>query len=324
VRIYAEDPGANFFPAPGPVRAFVPATGRGIRWEIGLDAVDEITTRFDPMISKLVCTAGDRRQALELVAQTLERSLFAGPRNNMPFLIWLTRHPEISQRPATTHFISRYVQDALTWETVTRKALEPDEGALMGALEAGLLMESSADASLFAGNPSTDSITATAFALTPLKPTSQSLKLEIKIMNKFTAWNPVDHRSVSRYGFAVYQNGQGVSRPFQFVVHQSPNRTEHWIGLQGHNWVRVDERLSSGGSGGGTNQGDGMVAPVPGKVIQVLVNAGDAISTGQILYVLESMKMQFEVKAAKSGIAGVILVKEGDQVMSGQQLGEWA
>ena len=111
--------------------------------------------------------------------------------------------------------------------------------------------------------------------------------------------------------------------PFSFVVFQSPNRTEYWLGMNGHNWVRVDERASTVSSLGGTDGSDGMTAPVPGKVIQVNVTAGTSITTGQVLFVLESMKMQFEVKAARDGKAAKTLVAAGDQVTAGQVLAEW-
>ena len=67
-----------------------------------------------------------------------------------------------------------------------------------------------------------------------------------------------------------------------------------------------------------------MSAPVPGKVIQVNIKAGSKVESGQVLFVLESMKMQFEVKASKEGLAATINVAPGDQVTSGQKLGEWA
>jgi 3-methylcrotonyl-CoA carboxylase alpha subunit len=338
VRIYAEDPGNNFFPAPGPVRAFVPAMGRGIRWEIGMDAVDEITTRFDPMVSKLVCTASDRVQSMELLAQTLERTLFAGPRNNIQFLIWLARHPRIVDRPADTHFIGACVDEALTWESTARHKLHQDSEALMAAIEGRRISHPAATIHQHGGHADHSSITQSAFAksslpsshppslLTGLQSsnTNTSSPMITQVTAKHIAWSPAEPHSVSRYGFGLYQSsGKSTAKPFSFAVFQGPTRTEYWLGLQGHNWVRVDERSSSAVSSGGGGQGDGMSAPVPGKVIQVSIQNGSKIEAGQVLFVLESMKMQFEVKSSKSGTAAAVLVSPGDQVTAGQQLGEW-
>ncbi len=327
VRIYAEDPGTNFFPTPGPVRAFVPAQGRGIRWEVGMDTVDEITTNFDPMISKLVCTAGNREQALELLAQTLERTLFAGPRNNIQFLIWLARHPRICERPSDTHFIAAHVTDALKCEATERESLQTDVDALMQAIEGRRIAVPGSTTHFYGGVATHANVTLSAFAreATPSssKPSSARSQIVTHITTKHMAWSPADPRSVSRYGFGLYEMGQGSSAPFSFVVFQSHDRIEYWLGLKGHNWVVVDERTSSTGSGGSNDQSDGMSAPVPGKVIQVNITAGSSIETGQVLFVLESMKMQFEVKSSKTGSAASVLVKQGDQVTAGQPLGEW-
>jgi acetyl/propionyl-CoA carboxylase alpha subunit len=323
VRIYAEDPGTNFFPAPGPVRAFVPATGRGIRWEIGMDTVDQITSKFDPMISKLICTAGDRKQALELLAQTLERTLFAGPRNNIQFLIWLARHPRIIERPMDTHFIAANVGEALNWESNAREALETEVDILLSAIEGRQISSSDTAIQHMDGTPTVNNLTNAAFAIGSSTKSARPLKLATQVTMKQITWSPVDPHSTSRYGFGRFDRGANQLRPFSFVIFQSPSRTEYWLGINGHNWVRVDERASTVSSLGGTDGSDGMTAPVPGKVIQVNLAAGASITTGQVLFVLESMKMQFEVKAARDGKAAKTLVAAGDQVTAGQVLAEW-
>lgn len=324
VRIYAEDPGANFFPAPGPVRAFVPAQGRGVRWEIGMDTVDEITSKFDPMISKLVCTAGDRKQALELLAQTLERTLFAGPRNNIQFLIWLARHPAVVARPVDTHFIAAHVKEALAAEAASRKQLEPTVDALLDALEGRRVGTPGSTAHPHSKHSDANSVTASAFAKTASPTPNREPSLAVHVTQKNLSWSPIDPQAFSRHGFGLYDRGDHKTHSFGFVVHQGPLLSEYWISIAGHNWVRADERASSAGSGSGSTQGDGMTAPVPGKVIVISVGAGSVVEAGQTLFILESMKMQFEVKSTKSGEVAKILVEQGMQVTAGQTLGEWA
>ncbi len=325
VRIYAEDPGNNFFPAPGSVRAFAPASGKGIRWELGIDLVDEISDKFDPMIAKLVCSAGDRRQALELVAQTLERTLFAGPRNNIQFLTWLVRHPKITSRPVDTHFIGKNVNDALEWETSKRSALEPVVNQLLDRLESGSLAGFDAS-TISTAHTNIPTVTESSFSLRATHaPSSRQMTADkIQIISGQVAWSPQDPRASSQFGFGRRLiNGQ-IDLAFSFAVYKSPNRFEYWIGVSGHNWVRIDERKTIASSGATAGNLDGMTAPVPGKVIQISITGGDLITKGQTLFVLESMKMQFEVKASLDGRAGTILVKTGQQVAAGQQLAQWA
>ncbi|WP_457750853.1 biotin/lipoyl-containing protein, partial [Thermococcus sp.] len=67
--------------------------------------------------------------------------------------------------------------------------------------------------------------------------------------------------------------------------------------------------------------GEGVVtAPMPGKILRILVKEGDEVKTGQGLLVLEAMKMENEVSSPKDGIVKRILVTEGDTVDSGQAL----
>ena len=65
------------------------------------------------------------------------------------------------------------------------------------------------------------------------------------------------------------------------------------------------------------------MAPVPGKVIAVKVKEGLTVETGDTVFILESMKMEFEVKAARSGVVKAVKVTTGVQVTAGETLAEW-
>lgn len=76
-------------------------------------------------------------------------------------------------------------------------------------------------------------------------------------------------------------------------------------------------RRHSGSEAEGRQQ---IVAPMPGKVVRLLVNAGDAVEAGQGLLVVEAMKMQNEIRSPKSGTVERILVAEGRAVNAGEVL----
>jgi acetyl/propionyl-CoA carboxylase alpha subunit len=98
-RLYAEDP-----------RTFLPQTGRisalrlpgGVRVDRGVAAGDEIGTRYDPLLAKLVAAGGDRREALDRLAAALASTEVRGVRTNLPFLRWLVAHPAFRAGEATT------------------------------------------------------------------------------------------------------------------------------------------------------------------------------------------------------------------------------
>jgi biotin carboxyl carrier protein len=64
-----------------------------------------------------------------------------------------------------------------------------------------------------------------------------------------------------------------------------------------------------------------IVAPMPGKIVRVLVQTGEKVQAGQGLLVVEAMKMQNEIRSPKSGSVGRLLVKEGQPVNAGEVLG---
>ena len=85
--------------------------------------------------------------------------------------------------------------------------------------------------------------------------------------------------------------------------------------------VAADDARAAVGSGGGAATGPVTLrAPIPGKVVKLLVRAGDAVAVGQALLVLEAMKMENELRAPRAGVAATVHVAEGSNVESGQEL----
>jgi acetyl-CoA carboxylase, biotin carboxylase subunit len=92
-RIYAEDPDNNFLPSPGRIVALRAPAGPGIRDDSGATAGLDVPIFYDPMISKLVAWADDRRQAIERMRRALGEYLVAGIRTTVPFFTWLLAQP---------------------------------------------------------------------------------------------------------------------------------------------------------------------------------------------------------------------------------------
>ena len=82
----------------------------------------------------------------------------------------------------------------------------------------------------------------------------------------------------------------------------------------------VDRKHRAAGGEGGAEGRQTLTAPMPGKVVAVLVPVGGAVERGQGVLVVEAMKMQNEVKATKAGVVGEVRVSVGDTVNAGQVL----
>ena len=113
-RVYAEDPGSNFLPAPGPLRIHRPPSGPGVRLDAGVEAGGEIPIHYDPMISKLIVHAASREQALNRMGRALSEYVVAGVPTTIPFCQFVVRHEAFRSGRFSTHFVGdHFTPDAL-------------------------------------------------------------------------------------------------------------------------------------------------------------------------------------------------------------------
>ncbi len=130
---------------------------------------------------------------------------------------------------------------------------------------------------------------------------------------------PVDAVEIAPNIFSILLDGQS----FEVSVTPSPDgKLKLHTGTQEFIAEVIDPRAWSGRRHGGV-EAEGrqqIVAPMPGKVVRLLVKAGDHVEAGQGLLVVEAMKMQNEIRSPKSGTVERILAKEGQPVNAGEVL----
>lgn len=290
-RLYAEDAGAGFLPATGVLEHLV--FPDGARIDTGVRQGDRITPHYDPMIAKITVHGADRVATLRKMAGALEDTEVAGTVTNVGFLRRLVDHPDFVSGDLDTGIIDRDL-DAL---------VAPDEVA---------------DA---------------AVALAAVA----ALGLEGGPMAGFTLWQPLRYRVVlgeaeawvapGRRGAAVTVNGT----PFELVRAEEGWRVDG--AKSALRAVRLRDAVVVFGRGGGLfplsdplDRGQGgaargaVEAPMPGKVMAVFVSAGDAVTAGQRLAVLEAMKMEHALTAPRDGVVAEVLARAGDQVEAGMAL----
>jgi 3-methylcrotonyl-CoA carboxylase alpha subunit len=134
-RIYAEDPARNFLPSTGRLIALEWPEGDGIRIDAGVEAGDEVTPFYDPMIAKLIVHAPVRDKALDKLAAALDQSTVIGPRNNVGFLAALARAQEFRSGTFDTSLIDRHSAELIA------PAAEPADAAIAAAAEKFFLSE---------------------------------------------------------------------------------------------------------------------------------------------------------------------------------------
>ncbi|MGN6777215.1 acetyl/propionyl/methylcrotonyl-CoA carboxylase subunit alpha [Rhizobium sp.] len=304
-RIYAEDPSRGFLPATGTLSHLLFPEG-DVRIDSGVRKGDTITPHYDPLIAKLTVHAPDRAAALAKLTRGLEQTQVAGTTTNLDFLIRLGHQPDFAAGQPDTGLIDRDVE-ALT------SARQPDDAALAIAaiVEAGGFAQA-------ADNDPWLSLGAWQLWGEASRPVTlhfahgqQNCRVAAKGRSLFSV--AFDGRAILVRLLA----GEGLSRHVEIDGRQSHvDIFETSSGLtlfldgQTHHFHRLD--LLDGGEEAASG-GDRVIAPMPGLVKIVRVREGDTVAKGQALIVMEAMKMELTLTAARDGIIESLHVGEGDQ-----------
>lgn len=118
-RLYAEDPYQGGMPSTGPLLAVQFPEGPRRRFEFGLEAGDEVTPFYDPMIAKVVVWDENRPRAIQKMLRTLEDTVILGVKTNIPFLRAILAHPEFVSGEMTTQFIGAHFAQGLPPRVLT-------------------------------------------------------------------------------------------------------------------------------------------------------------------------------------------------------------
>jgi propionyl-CoA carboxylase alpha chain len=310
VRLYAEDPANGFLPVTGTVAAFEPAPAPAVRWDSGVEAGSVVGTRFDPMLAKVIAHAPTRSEAAGRLALALERLHLGGMVTNRHFLAATLRHPAFLAGDTTTDFIER---------TMPEPALVLEGAALeRAAITAAMWIqgENRAGTPVWSGLPSgwrNARLPAERLTLAhgdeELTVTYRSRRDGSFLVNATTVVRVLGH---SARTVDVEIDGRRmasrITRTGDDIHVQTPGGTAH---------LRLVPRFHVPGSGGPAG---GLNAPMPGTVLHLRAGVGDEVAAGQVLVVLEAMKMEHHIKAPADGLVTEIRVAEGQHVDNGTLL----
>jgi propionyl-CoA carboxylase alpha chain len=309
-RLYAEDPAAGFLPASGTLIAFEPAVSPEVRWDSGVVTGSVIGVDFDPMLAKVIAHAPTRREAAGRLALALERTHLGGVKTNRDFLVATLRTSEFLTGDTTTDFIER-VGPVLSIP-LAEDALE--RLAQIAAL--WIQGQNRAEAPVLGAAPSgwrnarlPDQRVVFAYGDREIVATYRTLcdgrfRLRDGAEARIHAWtdSSIDVEIAGRRSRArITRAGERV------VVHGPRGDIELLLRPR---FELPGTELSSGS----------LVAPMPGKVINLRVKLGDAVRAGQTLVVLEAMKMEHPMTAPEDGVVVELRVAVGDQVSNGALL----
>jgi len=311
-RLYAEDPSNGFLPTGGRLLDWQPPPGMDVRVDSGVEGGTEIAVAFDPMMAKLVGHAATRPEAVLRLARALEGLVAPGVVSNRDFLVSVLRHPAFLAGDTTTDFIERH-RPALRREP-TNDALR--EAALAAALAAQLTRRAEAPVlgSLSSGwrnNPSGLQETRYRFGAREvvvgyLRERDGSFRC---------ALDGVAARARLAASALPLVELEIDGRRGAFRVTPAPGGTVFVQDALGE--LRLEELPRFPEPEDVERAAGGYSAPMPGKVLDVRVRAGDAVRRGQALLTMEAMKMEHLVTASSDGVVTEVRVVPGQQVDSG-------
>ena len=318
-RVYAEDPYTGL-PSGGRLRAFTAPTGPGIRNDAGVEAGDEVSLNYDPMLGKLIVFGPDRAAAVLRLRRALEDYSVLGVTTNLPLLRRIADEPDFAAGATTTDFLEEHGLDEPVAEPPP-----PREALLLAAAGELAVAGTSRDGDPFGAGPwRLGGVARLVYRGADGEKRAVETRRETGLGR---AWRLVAGGEASVVEVLSLEEGRiraRVDGRFLEGGFASDGR-EVLVSLEAPVW-RLERPAAPDVEGAlaesGASDGASLMAPMPGTVVKVLVGEGDEVEEGQTLLVLEAMKMEQSVAAPHAGTVRALPYPEGTRVPGGAVLVE--
>ena len=324
-RIYAEDPENNFMPAPAQLTLYHEPKMRGVRIDSSINGPTVISDSYDPMISKLICHGKTRESAIEITRNALKEYIVQTYKTNIPYLQSIIANEDFINNKIDTSYCEKHQQQLIESMHVMRNEIKKEDVVALflfydfnkshlenkdinnvweriGYWRYNMNITVSVEQSAVSGQSSA------VYNVNIEKINPKSLKCNI---------NGQD------YEVLLTQNGGDINKVMIngmtesiFVSETSDNN--YCVHLRGLDFIcrRNDELNDSRDYSCNDVKNSDMTyySPMPGKVIKVNVKEGDEVKEGDVLCVVEAMKMENNIKAMTSAKVAKVFVNEGDKV----------
>lgn len=327
-RLYAEDPRMQFSPSTGRITAI--SLPDGLRIDSGVEAGDSVSPFYDPMIAKLIVHHSDRDAALARLAQALDHVVVDGVETNRTFLAALTRDADFARMQVHTRWIDSCI-DALT------AAPQRSDGRLWQAVAAVLFVtRGRADGD---ANPWRNRDRFTGWRL-GLGGALEQAGQRVILAHPGTSGKELRVSPVGNDNLFVVCSSDSVP----LALNATELRCGRWQITHEHETITIEARIRGDSIEIDTPAGSHLyqastslaftevdsaadrtlLSPLTGKIVKVLVREGAHVAAGDVVAILESMKLEISIKAAVSGVATCISVSQGATVDRGQPIAEIA
>jgi 3-methylcrotonyl-CoA carboxylase alpha subunit len=301
-RLYAEDPERGFLPSTGKLIALQLPSGEGLRVDSGVAEGDTVTPFYDPMIAKLIAHGATREQALDRLADALDRTIIVGPRSNAGFLVALARAGGFRSGDFDTGFVERHLAAlGAAPQALDRAAAATAAQALLAGEQARIAATREPD------TPISPWDAADGFQLGGVRTLQVPLIAEGASLTAQVSYGRLGPE-VLIDGIAPAVDATVIAAADAVYVLRAGRQTKVLL-----RDLALDEA--------GDRERSGLVrAPMHGKVLAVLVEPGATVTRGQRLAIIEAMKMEHTLTAPIDGVVAEIAVAPEAQVAEGAKV----
>ena len=323
VRLYAEDPSRDFRPSPGPLDHFrTPLEDTHVRIDTGVREGDKVTMHYDPMIAKVIGWDRDRTSAIARLGQALEQTHVVGTTTNLDFLSAICGSAAFIEADLDTGFIEQ-----------NAKTLFPKDGAVDAATLALVALaeliwqgDAAAQKGRVGGDPYSPwqmndgwRVNDRGHVDLPFRDGEEEVTV-VAYMDGAGYRMVIREKELTVRGafdaegrLAAEIDGHRVTA--SVIRHGEERHILGPLGTRQLAYVNPHQAQASSGSHDGR-----LTSPLPGRVVSVVVAAGDSVSAGQTLMVIEAMKMEHSITAPAASTVETVHFSEGDQVDEGAEL----
>lgn len=329
-RIYAENPRNSFLPSPGKiVELSVPETDESIRIDTGVRKGDVVSLFYDPMIAKLIVHGKDRETALKKLNKALKEYHVGGLHTNINFLISLSSHPEFVNANIDTGFIERHKNDLLPEEEekvhdqffifATVKAILDEQKTYKANNTNKNDPFSIMDGKCFNTSHPREFIWEDSVTLQRVHVKAEFINNQIRLVfdnsNVYEVHKILDDKFdvVNLWVRRISGDKHEEMKIKSYVTQSDPSTffvDKYQLNRIKVGGYKLDEAELTGG----------LLSPMPGKVVRVMVKENQKVKKGEPLLILEAMKMEHTIKSPIDGIVKKLKYNVGDLVEEKEEL----
>ena len=321
-RIYAEDPANNFMPSPGFISLYHEPSGKHIRVDsMEIAGEGRIHSFFDPMIGKLITWGENREEARKRMLSALECYAVQGIKTNIPFLNGIIQHPAFINNHITTRYIDNHLDELVDF-TQNIKSSIPKEIPLISGFLNSLNINRTKTGNVWQHIGYWRQIPEPMLKLDGEQQTIKLASLHDNHIKCVFETKQYEAKMTSA-GLLSKLCLNGISHTLYIGMDEKGRLPVTYKGFE-FLIERPDmagpENVTFAETTGMNIDAGNIVSPMPGRVLKIKVSEGDKVSKGDVLMVVEAMKMENNILCPINGVVEKLLVKEGDMVDGSAQL----